>query len=93
MVRTLLVEAANSARRTKSAFRAKYEALVIRRGHKRTIVALAHKLLRTIFVVLSRREPYRDPGIDYEALTVAKNAPRWIKALKKFGYWPVAAST
>jgi transposase len=93
MVRTLLVEVANSARRTKSAFRAKYEALVIRRGHKRTIVALAHKLLRTIFVVLSRREPYRDPGIDYEALTVAKNAPRWIKALKKFGYWPVAAST
>ncbi len=92
MVRTLLVEAANSARRTKSAFRAKYEALVIRRGHKRTIVALAHKLLRTIFVVLSRREPYRDPGIDYEALTVAKNAPRWIKALKKFGYWPVATT-
>lgn len=88
MVRTLLIEAALSARRTKSAFRTKYDALVGRRGHKRTIVALAHKLLRTIYFVLARRQPYRDPGIDYEALTVAKHAPRWIKALKKFGYWP-----
>lgn len=92
MVRTLLIEAANSARRTKSAFRAKYDALVGRRGHKRTIVALAHKLLRTIYFVLSRRQPYRDPGIDYEALTVTKHAPRWIKALKKFGYWPSATT-
>ena len=38
---------------------------------------------------------YRDPEIDYEALVVAKNAPRWLKALKKYGYLaevrPVAA--
>ena len=90
IVHYLLCEAANAARRTKSVFRAKYESLVIRRGHKKAIVALAHKLLRTIFFVLTRRQPYRDTGFDYEAASVAKNAPRWIRALKKFGYWPAA---
>ncbi len=91
IVRYLLCEAANAARRTKSVFASKYHGLVIRRGHKKAIVALAHKLLRTIFFVLTRRLPYRDSGFDYEAASVAKNAPRWIRALKKFGFWPHAA--
>ena len=51
-------EAANAARRTKTVFRAKYDSLVIRRGHKKTIIALAH----------------------------------WIRALKKYGYWPTASA-
>jgi transposase len=64
--------------------------LVIRRGHKKTIIALAHKLIRTIYFVLARRQPYQAPIVDYEAAVVAKNAPRWIRALKKYGYWPTA---
>jgi transposase len=91
-VRYLLCEAANAARRTKSVFRAKYDSLVIRRGHKKAIIALAHKMLRTIFFMLTRRQAYRDSGFDYEAAAVAKNAPRWIKALRKFGYWPAATA-
>src|SRR6202008_3447934 len=78
----------NAARRTKTVFRAKYDSLVIRRGHKKTIIALAHKLIRTIYFVLARRKPYRDSTFDYEAASVAKNAPRWIRARKKYGYWP-----
>jgi transposase len=88
LVRYLLCEAANAARRTKTVFASKYQSLVIRRGHKKAIVALAHKLIRTIYVILSRRAPYRDSGTDYQAAAVSKNAPRWIRALKQFGYWP-----
>ncbi len=88
IVRYLLCESANAARRTKSVFGSKYKSLVIRRGHKKAIVALAHKLIRTIYAILSHREPYRDSGIDYQAAAVSKNAPRWIRALKQFGYWP-----
>jgi transposase len=88
IVRYLLCEAANAARRTKTVFGAKYNGLVIRRGHKKTIIALAHKLIRTIYFVLARRKPYHDTKVDYEAAIVAKNAPRWIRALKKYGYWP-----
>jgi transposase len=94
VIRSILCECANAARRTKSVFGAKYHSLVVRRGHKKTIVALAHKLIRTIFFVLTRRQPYRDSGFDYEAANVAKNAPRWIRALKIYGYWPkVVAAT
>jgi transposase len=91
LVRYLLCAVAHAARRTKSVFRAKYDSLVLRRGHKKAIIALAHTLIRTLFFVLTRRQPYRDSGFDYEVASVAKNAPRWIRALKKFGYWPTTA--
>ena len=87
-VRYLLCEAANGAVRTLSVFRDKYRALVVRRGHKKAIVAIAHKLIRTIYFMLTRRQAYRDSGFDYAAANVKKNASRWLKALKRFGYWP-----
>ena len=59
-----------------------------RKGHKKAIIAVAHQMIRIIFVLFTRRVPYRDSGIDYQALVVAKNAPRWIQALKKYGFWP-----
>jgi transposase len=94
IVRYRLYEAANAARRTKTVFRAKYNSLVIRRGHKKTIIALANKLARTIYFVLARRKPYRDSTFDYEAASVARHAPSWITALKTYGYWPqVTAAT
>ncbi len=90
-VRRLLCECAHAASRTKSVFQAKYASLSIRRGHKRAIIALAHKLLRTCYFMISRGEHYRDSTVDYEQMAVKRNAPRWIKALKKFGYIPQPA--
>jgi transposase len=90
-VRRLLCEMANAARRTKSLFQSKYASLVIRRGHKRSIIALGHKLLKTIFVLLSRKVCYRDSSVDYESLVVKRNAPRWIEALRRYGFLPKAA--
>jgi transposase len=87
-VRRLLCEFAHAASRTKSVFQSKFKSLIVRRGHKRSIVALAHKILRTIFFMLKRRKPYRDSATDYEALSVQRNAPRWIKALTRFGFIP-----
>jgi len=56
------------------------------------VIAVGHKLLQVIYVILSKKEPYRDPGVDYERLVVNRNAPRWIAALHKYGYWPPAQS-
>jgi len=86
MLRYLLCEAANGAIRTASVFREKYRGLVVRRGHNKAIVAIAHKLIRTIWFMLTRRQPYHDSGFDYAAANVKKNAPRWIKALKTHGF-------
>ena len=85
-VRRLLCEFAHAASRTNSVFKSKFQSLIIRRGHKRSIVAIGHKILRTIFFMLKRREHYRDSATNYEALSVQRNAPRWIKALTKFGF-------
>jgi len=53
-VRQLLCKISNAARRTNSQFKGKYKGLVIRRGHKRTIIAIGHKILRIIFVLLPK---------------------------------------
>ena len=90
-VRRLLCEFAHAASRTTSVFQSKFKSLLVRRGHKRSIVALAHKILRTIFFMIKRREHYRDSTTDYEALSVQRNAPRWIKALTRFGFIPAVA--
>jgi hypothetical protein len=91
-VRRVLCEAANAASKTNSQFKGKYQSLVIRRGHKRTIIAVAHKMLRVVYSMLKNDRPYYDPAVDYEALMVQKNAPRWIKALEKYGYLPQLAA-
>jgi len=90
-VRRLLCEFAQAARRTKSAFQSKFQSLIVRRGYKRAIVALAHKMLRTLFFMLKRGEYYRDSATHYEQLSVQRNASRWIKALTRFGFIPAAA--
>ena len=91
-VRSLLCEIAWAAVRTTSQFKGRYQSLVSRRGTKKAIVAIGHKVLKTVFVLLSRQVPYQDSTVDYEALVVKRNAPRWIKQLKKYGHLsPVAA--
>jgi transposase len=90
-VRRLLCEFAHAASRTKSAFKSKFQSLVVRCGYKRSIIAIGHKILRTIFFMLKRGECYRASAADYEAQSVQRNAPRWIKALRKYGYIPSAS--
>jgi transposase len=81
-----LCEFANGALKSESQFKSRYATLKARRGHKRTIVAIAHKLMEIIFVLLQKKQPYRDPNIDYEKLVVDRNSSRWLKALHKYGY-------
>ncbi len=85
-VRRLLCEAANAASRTRCGLQDKFKGLLIRRGRKRAIFAIAHKLLKTVFLLIQRGDYYRDAATDYEALTVQRNAPRWIKKLIQYGY-------
>jgi transposase len=93
VIRYILCECANAARWTKSTLAAKYRSLMVRKSHKKAIVALAHKMMRLIYVLLSRRQGYLDQHIDYAAMSAKKNAPRWIKQLKLIGKWPASRST
>jgi len=42
--------------------------------------------VRTIYAMLASGTHYKDRVVDYEALNVARNAPRWMKMLHKHGY-------
>lgn len=46
-------------------FKSRFESLVVRRGHKRSIIAIAHKLLRTVFHMIQRQQPYQETSVDY----------------------------
>ena len=85
-LRRTLCETANAAIKTVSQFKDKYKTLTVRRGHKRSIIAIAHKILRVSYSLLKNNQPYQDPGVDYKELMVKRNAPRWVKALAEYGY-------
>jgi transposase len=87
-VRTVLCAIAWAAVRTISQFKSHFQGLVIRRGTKRAIIAIAHKVLKTVFVLRSRQIPYHDSTVDYEALVVKRNAPRWIRQLRNSATCP-----
>lgn len=78
-VRRLLCEFPIAARRTKFVFNSKFQALLVLRGYKRSIVTIAHKLSRTIYFMLCRGKHYQDfATANDEALSVQRIAPRQI---------------
>jgi transposase len=65
-LRTALVQAAWAAVRVKqSYFAAFYRRLAARRGAKRAIVAVAHRILIAIYHMLTKHEAFRDLGATY----------------------------
>ena len=88
IIRHILCECANAARMTKSSLAANYKSLMVRKTHKKSIVAIAHKMILLIYLMLARREPCHEPMIAYDAMSAKKNAPRWIRQLKSIGQWP-----
>ena len=88
----VMSECNNSARKTKTSRAAQDHSLMVRKTHKTAIIALAHKTIRFIFLLLTGKIMYH-AQIDYEASGAKKNAPRWIKRLKLMGQWPSNTST
>lgn len=65
-LRTALVEAAQAAVRVKgSYYKAKFHRLKARRGYKRALFAIAHKLLRAAWHLIKTGEEFHDLGESY----------------------------
>lgn len=87
-LRSCLVQAAHAAVRVKdSYFKSFYHRLAGRRGVKRAIVAVAHRILIAAYHMLSRHEPFRELGATYlderNRTRVVKGATR---RLEQLGY-------
>jgi hypothetical protein len=60
---------------------------VRRRGKKRALVAVAHRLLIDIYFVLTAGEPYQDKGAKaVHERTIMRKERSMIRSLEKAGY-------
>jgi transposase len=87
-LKTALVEAANAAARTKGSYlRDKFYRLKARRGYKRAAVAIAHKILVSIYHMLSQNVCYSDLGDLYlDNLNKHHLTRNLVHRLERLGY-------
>jgi transposase len=87
-LRTVLVQAAHAAARTKGTYlSAQYRRLSTRRGKTRAIMAVAHSMLVMAYYMIQRQEPYREAGADFfDQLQPEDTARRLVKRLEHLGY-------
>lgn len=87
-VRAALIEAALAAVNVRdSALAARYRRLVRRCGHKKAVVAVAHKMLTTAYLLLADGRTYQEPGAGYyDARRKDRDVRRALQALERHGY-------
>jgi transposase len=87
-LKTALVEAANAAARTRGTYlRDKFYRLKARRGYKRAVVAVAHKILVAIYHMFSHRVCYNDLGDLYlDKLNKHHLTRNLVRRLERLGY-------
>jgi hypothetical protein len=87
-LKTALVEAANAAARARGTYlRDKFYRLKARRGCKRAAVAIAHKILVSIYYMFSQNVSYNDLGDLYlDKLNTHQVTRNLIRRLERLGY-------
>ena len=87
-LRRALTQAAWGASVTKgSYFKAFYHRLAARKGKKRAIVAVAHALLVTGYLLVATGRKYEDLGVDYfDRLDQERLTKRLVKRLERLGH-------
>jgi len=86
-LKVLLVQCAWAATRTKKTYlRSKYDSLVGRRGKKRALVAVGHKILIAAYFILKDKVAYKELGPEYLGeLKKDKQVTKHLKILKELG--------
>ena len=87
-LRSLLVEAAHAAGRSKGTYLgAQYHRLVPRRGKKKAAIAVGHSILVVVYCLLRDGTSYKEPGADYfdkrDEVAVRR---RLVRRLERLGY-------
>jgi transposase len=87
-LRTTLTECAWAASRKKDCYlRAKYHSLVGRRGKKRALIAVGHKILIASYHILKHKVGYKELGGDYlDKRRKEKITRSYVKRLASLGY-------
>jgi transposase len=86
-LRTMLVQFAWAATRTKNTYlRSKYDSLAGRRGKKRALIAVGHKILVATYFILKDKVPYKELGGEFlQDKQKDKQITRHLRILKELG--------
>ena len=86
-MKAVLVEAGWAASRTKNTYlRRKYDSLVGRRGKKRALIALGHKILCASYFIIKNKECYKELGAEYlESKRTKNQVQSYLAKLKNLG--------
>ena len=92
-LKTALVEAAHAAARTKGTFlRDKFYRLKARRGYKRAVVVIGHKILVSVYHMVSQNVSYNDLGDLYlDKLNKNHLTRNLVHRLERLGYSVILA--
>jgi transposase len=87
-LKTIMVEAAHAAIRKKDTFWAKkFYFLKSKRGHMRALIAIAHKILKAVWHVLTAGEEYKELGPAYlDSLRGKQSLKNLVRRLEQQGY-------
>jgi len=87
-LKTILTEFAWIASKMKGTYLwAKYQSLVGRRGKKKTLVAVGHKILIMCYHILKYKVPYKELGVNYlDARKKERIAKSCLRRLTNLGY-------
>lgn len=81
------MQCAWAATRTKGTYlRSKYDSLVVRRGKKRALIAVGHKILIAAYFILKDQVEYKELGYDFlEKRNKDKKIKRHLQKLRELG--------
>ncbi|MEQ8530653.1 MAG: hypothetical protein RIB86_02295 [Imperialibacter sp.] len=92
-LKSLLVECGWGATRKKDGYlKRKYQSLIVRRGKKKALVAVGHKIIIAAYHVLKNKEAYKEPLLHDSAERNKKQIKRHLAKLKELGYDLVSAA-
>ena len=92
LLKSILIEVAWAAVKKKGSFyKEKYHRLRLRRGPKKAIVAIAHKILKAIFDIIHNGNHYKEPGLMHFAKKKEQSLSKLIRQLEKHGMKAIPA--
>ena len=86
-LKVMIVQCAWAATRTKHTYlRSKYDSLVGRRGKKRALIAVGHKIIIAAYFILKDKEKYKELGADFlDKKTKDKQILKHLQKLRELG--------
>lgn len=82
-----MVECGWGATRKKDSYlKRKYESLIARRGKKKALVAVGHKIIIAAYHILKNKEAYKEPVLHNSPKRKNKQIKNYLAKLKELGF-------